>query len=193
MDIKQGLPILLFDEARVFEEWLAAHHPTSKGLWLKIAKKGSATASVSYSQALEVALCHGWIDGQKAPLDEMFWLQRFTPRGAKSKWSKMNREKTLALIKATRMKPAGQAAIDAAKCDGRWERAYDSQSRATVPDDLQAELDKNPAAAAFFASLDRVNRYAVLYRLHSVKKPETRLRRLAQFVDMLNRKQKIHP
>ena len=193
MDIKQGLPILLFDEARVFEEWLAAHHPTSKGMWLKIAKKGSATATVSYSQALEIALCHGWIDGQKAPLDEAFWLQRFTPRGAKSKWSKVNREKALGLVKARRMRPAGKAAIDAAKRDGRWERAYDPQSKATVPDDLQAELDKNPVAAAFFASLDRVNRYAVLYRLHGVKKPETRLRRLTQFVDMLNRKEKIHP
>jgi uncharacterized protein YdeI (YjbR/CyaY-like superfamily) len=192
-DVKEGLPILLFGDLQAFETWLSAEPPTSKGVWLKIAKKGNETATISYAEAIEAALCRGWIDGQKAPLDKAFWLQRFTPRGKASKWSKINRDKALALIEAKRMKPAGQAAIEAARRDGRWEAAYDSQSSATVPDDLKAELDRRPAAASFFASLDRLNRYAILYRLHSAKRPETRLRRLAQFVDMLERQEKIYP
>jgi uncharacterized protein YdeI (YjbR/CyaY-like superfamily) len=190
---KQDLPVLSFDGPQAFETWLAAEPATSRGLWLKIAKKGAATPTVSYAEALELALCHGWIDGQKAPLDAAFWLQRFVPRRKASKWSKINCDKAEALIKAKRMKPAGKAAVEAAKRDGRWAAAYESQSKAEMPDDLKAALERNAAAAAFFATLDRHNRYAILYRLHSAKKPETRLRRLAQFVEMLERQEKIHP
>jgi uncharacterized protein YdeI (YjbR/CyaY-like superfamily) len=192
METKQGLPIQSFASQRKWEDWLAEHHGTSKGLWLKIAKKDSGTDTVTYAEALDAALCYGWIDGQKGALDDTFWLQKFTPRGPKSKWSKINREKALALIDAKRMKPAGLAAVEQARRDGRWEQAYDSQSKASVPEDLQTELDRNPEAAAFFATLDRVNRYAVLYRIHDAKKPETRARRIEKFVGMLARHEKVH-
>jgi uncharacterized protein YdeI (YjbR/CyaY-like superfamily) len=193
MDTKNGLPILPFASARKWEAWLDEHHLTSKGLWLKIAKKGSGVDSLDYAEALDVALCHGWIDGQKGALDDTFWLQRFTPRGPRSKWSKVNVDKALALIESGRMKPAGLAAIEQARGDGRWEQAYDSQSKATVPEDLQRELDRNPEAAEFFATLNSVNRYAVLYRIHEAKKPETRARRIEKFVAMLERREKLHP
>ena len=193
MDAKNGLPILSFASHKDWETWLDEHYRTSKGLWLKIAKKDSGIDSVNYAEALDVALCHGWIDGQKGAFDDTFWLQKFTPRGPRSKWSKINVDKALALIESGRMKPAGLAAIEQAKSDGRWEQAYDSQSRATVPEDLQRELDKNPEAAKFFATLDSANRYAVLYRIHEAKKPETRARRIEKFVGMLNRQEKLHP
>jgi uncharacterized protein YdeI (YjbR/CyaY-like superfamily) len=193
MDTKQNLPILSFATPKAWEKWLAEHHETSKGLWLKIAKKGTQTGTVQYAEALEVALCHGWIDGQKGALDEEFWLQRFTPRGPRSKWSKINREKAGALIESGRMKPAGLAEIERAKGDGRWEAAYDAQSKATVPEDLQKELDANPDAAAFFATLESSNRYAILYRIQEAKKPETRAKRIEKFVGMLKRGEKVHP
>jgi len=193
MDEKQGLPILPFASPKEWEEWLDAHHATSKGLWLKIAKKDAGIPSVNYAEALDVALCLGWIDGQKGTFDDSFWLQKFTPRGPRSKWSQVNRDKALALIEANRMKPAGLAAIEAAQQDGRWEAAYASQSKATVPEDLQRELDGNPEAAAFFAALDSVNRYAVLHRIHDAKKPETRVRRIEKFIGMLNRQEKVYP
>jgi uncharacterized protein YdeI (YjbR/CyaY-like superfamily) len=193
MDAKNGLPILPFASQRDWETWLAEHHRTSKGLWLKMAKKASGIDSVNYAEALEVALCHGWIDGQKGAFDDTFWIQKFTPRGPRSKWSKINVDKALALIEAGRMKPAGLAEVEKAQSDGRWEQAYDSQSRATVPEDLQRELDKNPEAAKFFATLDSANRYAVLYRVHEAKKPETRARRIEKFIGMLNRQEKLHP
>jgi uncharacterized protein YdeI (YjbR/CyaY-like superfamily) len=193
MDAKNGLPILSFASQGDWETWLDEHHRTSKGLWLKIAKKDSRVDSVNYAEALDVALCHGWIDGQKGAFDDTFWLQKFTPRGPRSKWSKINVDKALALIDAKRMKPAGLAAIEQARSDGRWEQAYDSQSRATIPEDLQRELDKNPEAAKFFATLDSANRYAVLYRIHEAKKPETRARRIEKFIGMLNRQEKLHP
>jgi uncharacterized protein YdeI (YjbR/CyaY-like superfamily) len=193
MDTKQNLPILSFATPKAWEKWLAEHHKTSKGLWLKIAKKGAKTGTVQYAEALEVALCHGWIDGQKGALDEEFWLQRFTPRGPRSKWSKINREKADALIESGRMKPAGLAEIERAKGDGRWEAAYDAQSKATVPEDLQKELDANPDAAAFFATLESSNRYAILYRIQEAKKPETRAKRIEKFVGMLKRGEKVHP
>ena len=193
MDAKNGLPILPFASQGDWETWLDEHHRTSKGLWLKIAKKGSGIDSVDYAEALDVALCHGWIDGQKGAFDDTFWLQKFTPRGPRSKWSKINVDKALALIDAKRMKPAGLAEIEKARSDGRWEQAYDSQSKATVPEDLQRELDKNPEAAKFFATLDSANRYAVLYRIHEAKKPETRARRIEKFIGMLNRQEKLHP
>jgi uncharacterized protein YdeI (YjbR/CyaY-like superfamily) len=192
-DVKQGLPIKGFRDEAAFAAWLSRNHATSTGLWLKIAKTGNRTSTLTYAQALEIALCQGWIDGQKAPLDAAWYLQRFTPRGARSKWSRLNCEKAQKLIAARRMQPAGLAAIEAAQRDGRWERAYEPQSRAEIPADLKAELDARPTAAAFFASLDRHNRYAILYRLGSVKKPQTRSRRLRQFVDMLERKEKIYP
>ncbi|MEA2599320.1 MAG: hypothetical protein QOF89_312 [Acidobacteriota bacterium] len=193
MDEKQGLPILPFASQRQWEKWLDEHHKTSKGLWLKIAKKDTGIDSVTYAEALDVALCYGWIDGQKGALDGTHWLQKFTPRTARSKWSKVNRDKAQALIKENRMKPAGLAAVEQARSDGRWEAAYDAQSKASVPEDLQRELDRNPQAAAFFATLDSANRYAVLYRIQEAKKPETRARRIEKFVGMLNRGEKLHP
>ena len=193
MENKQGLPILPFASQKEWEQWLAQHHQTSKGLWLKIAKKDTGIDTVTYAEALDSALCHGWIDGQKGALDDRFWLQKFTPRGPRSKWSKINREKVQSLIEAGRMKPAGLMAVEQAQSDGRWEQAYDSQSKAAVPEDLQKELDRNPKAAAFFATLDSANRYAVLYRVHEAKKPETRARRIEKFIGMLNRGEKVHP
>lgn len=193
MEEKQGLPILPFASPKKWETWLGEHHGTSKGVWLKIAKKDTGIDTVTYAEALDAALCYGWIDGQKGAYDDEFWLQKFTPRGPKSKWSKINRDKALALIEAQRMKPAGLTAIEQARSDGRWERAYDSQSKASVPEDLQRELDRNPEAAAFFANLDRVNRYAVLYRIQDAKNPETRTRRIEKYIEMLNRHEKLHP
>src|SRR3954468_20285141 len=193
METKQGLPILAFSSQRDWEEWLDGAHASSPGLWLKIAKKGSGIESVTYAEALEVALCYGWIDGQKAAYDDRFFLQRFTPRRTRSKWSRVNCEKVEELERQGRLRPAGRDQVERARADGRWEAAYESQSRATVPDDLQRELDANPAAAAFFATLSSVNRYAILYRIHDAKKPETRARRIAQFVAMLNEGRTIHP
>lgn len=192
MDTKQGLPILAFASPADWEAWLKEHHGSSKGLWLKIAKKGSGETTVTYAEALDVALCHGWIDGQKGALDEAFFVQRFTPRGPRSKWSKINREKAEALIKAKRMRPAGLAEVEAAKADGRWEAAYEGQRTITVPEDLQKELDASPKAAAFFATLSSVNRYAILYRIQDAKKPETRARRIEKFIGMLERGETVH-
>jgi uncharacterized protein YdeI (YjbR/CyaY-like superfamily) len=190
---KAGLPITPFKSAQAWETWLGAHHTSSAGVWLKIAKKDAGIATVTYQEALDVALCHGWIDGQKDAFDDTFWLQKFTPRGARSKWSKVNRAKALALIKSNRMKPAGHAAVAAAQQDGRWEQAYDAQSTASVPADLQCALDRNRKAASFFATLKSRNRYAILYRVQSAKKPETRARRIEQFVEMLARHETIYP
>ena len=193
METKQNLPILAFPSQKKWEEWLAKNHPTSKGLWLKIAKKGAGTDTCNYAEALEVALCYGWIDGQKGALDAEFWLLKFTPRGPRSQWSKVNREKATALIENGRMQPAGLAEVERAKADGRWEAAYDAQSKATVPEDLQRELDANPDAAAFFATLESYNRYAILYRIQEAKKPETRAKRIEKFIGMLKRGEKVHP
>lgn len=186
------LPIHLFAEPGDLEAWLEENHASSEGIWLKIAKKGLAERSVTYVQALELALCFGWIDSQKRGLDETHFLQRFTPRRPRGRWSKINREKAEALIAAGRVRPAGMAEIEAAKADGRWEAAYEGQRSAKVPPDLQRELDANPAAAEFFASLDSANRYAIVYRLEEAKKPETRQRRLRTFLAMLERGEKIH-
>ena len=193
METRQNLPILAFPSRKKWEEWLAKHHADSKGIWLKISKKGAETSTVQYPEALESALCYGWIDGQKGALDEEFWLQKFTPRGPRSKWSKINREKADALVESGRMKPAGLAEIEKAKADGRWEAAYDSQSKASVPEDFQKELDANPDAAAFFATLESYNRYAILYRIQEAKKPETRAKRIEKFIGMLKRGEKVHP
>ena len=187
------LPILSFETPRSWETWLNEQHAASKGIWLKIAKKETGNPSVSYAEALDVALCYGWIDGQKAALDDQFWLQKFTPRGPKSGWSKVNRDKVAALTTGGRMQPAGLRQIELAKADGRWATAYDSQSKASVPDDFQRELDQNPQANAFFATLNSANRYAILYRIQTAKKPETRAERIRKFIDMLSRGEKIHP
>jgi uncharacterized protein YdeI (YjbR/CyaY-like superfamily) len=188
-----SLPIIFFESQQDWEEWLKGHHADTKGVWLKLAKKGTNIASVDYQQALEVALCYGWIDGQKASHDEQHWLQKFTPRGPRSIWSKINCDKATALIAEGRMQPAGLLQVERAKADGRWDAAYDGQSKITVPADLQSELDKNQRAKEFFATLDSRNRYAILFRIQTAKKPETRAARIQKFVDMLAQNQKIYP
>jgi uncharacterized protein YdeI (YjbR/CyaY-like superfamily) len=187
------LPVLLFQDAQAWSVWLEASHATSPGAWLRIAKKGAGLATVSYPEALEAALTYGWIDGQKKSFDDASWLQKFTPRGARSLWSKVNREKAEALIASDRMKPAGLAAVEQAKRNGRWEAAYDRQGAATVPGDLQAALDASPRAKAFFATLNSVNRYAILFRIQTARKAETRAKKIQQLVKMLEEQKKIHP
>ncbi|HVD86561.1 MAG TPA: YdeI/OmpD-associated family protein [Solirubrobacterales bacterium] len=186
------LPIHLFADAGELKAWLQENHDSSQGLWLKIAKKGANEPSVTYAEALEVALCFGWIDSQKRGLDDQHFLQRFTPRRPRGRWSRINREKAEALIEAGRMRPAGLAEVGAARADGRWEAAYEGQRTARVPADLRRELDANPKAREFFAALDSANRYAIVYRLNEAKKPETRERRLRKFLAMLERGEKIH-
>jgi uncharacterized protein YdeI (YjbR/CyaY-like superfamily) len=186
------LPILLFATPPDFEAWLEENHAGSDGFWLKIAKKGSGEVSISYAEGLELALCFGWIDSQKRGHDEKFFLQRFTPRRPRGRWSRINRDKAEELIAAKAMRPAGMAEVEAARADGRWEAAYEGARTAKVPEDLQRELDANRAAREFFASLDSSNRYAIVYRLNDAKKPETRERRLRKFVAMLERGEKIH-
>jgi uncharacterized protein YdeI (YjbR/CyaY-like superfamily) len=186
------LPILLFATPRDLEEWLEENHERPEGFWLKVAKKGSGEQSVTYAEALELALCFGWIDSQKRGLDEKFFLQRFTPRRPRGRWSRINRDKVEELLAAEAMRPAGLAEVEAAKADGRWEAAYEGQRTAKIPEDLQREFDTNEAARAFFATLDSANRYAIVYRLNEAKKPETRARRLRKFVAMLERGEKIH-
>jgi len=192
-DKKPEIPEVPFKDKKSWAAWLDKHHASSPGVWLKLAKKGSGIPSVSYPEALEAALCYGWIDGQKKPFDESWWLQKFTPRGPKSIWSKINRDKAEALVQSGEMKPAGLRAIERAKLDGRWDSAYDSQSKADVPSDFQAELERHPKAKAFFATLQSYNRYAILFRIHTAKKAETRARRIEQFIQMLERGEKVHP
>ena len=182
----------LFKSARAFEAWLKKHHASSDGLWLQIAKKGADAPSVTYPEAVEIALCWGWIDGQKKGLDESHFLQRFTPRRSRSIWSKVNVAKVAALIEAGRMQPPGHAQVEAAKADGRWAQAYDGARTSSVPDDLRAALDANPDAKAFFATLNASNRYAVTWRVQTAVKPETRARRIAQLVEMLGRGEAVH-
>ena len=184
--------IRLFATASAWESWLAKSHRTSPGLWLRLAKKGSDLRSVTYAEALEIALCHGWIDGQKRGESDQAWLQRFLPRSEKSIWSKINREKALALIASKRMKAGGQGAIDAAKKNGMWDAAYDSPKSAQVPADFQAALDASRRARDFFRALDSANRYAVLFRIQTVKKQDTRARKIREFVEMLERGERIH-
>ncbi|MFF0304774.1 YdeI family protein [Streptomyces sp. NPDC004562] len=191
--VTQDLEIVAFESAEAFQAWLGENHAVSPGIWLKLRKKSPGVVALDYAEALDVALCYGWIDGQKAGLDDQWWLQRFTPRTARSKWSKVNRDKVAALIEQGRMRPAGQAEIDRAKADGRWDAAYDSSRTAAVPDDLAAALAAEPAAAEFFEALDRQNRYAILYRVQDAKKPETRARRIEKFVAMLAKGEKLHP
>lgn len=187
------LPILAFESATAFERWLAEQIGLSNGLWLRIAKKGSGVASVNYDEALEVALCYGWIDGQKKSFDEQHWLQKFTPRRARSVWSQVNRAKAEALIASGRMQPVGLAEVERAKADGRWEAAYASQRTMEVPADLARALTANPVAQAFFDTLNSANRYAILWRVQTAKRPETRAARIAKAVAMCAAGEKYHP
>jgi uncharacterized protein YdeI (YjbR/CyaY-like superfamily) len=173
--------------------WLAKNHRASEGIWLRLAKKSADTFSVTYTEAIDVALCYGWIDGQKQADNEHFWLQRFTPRSARSIWSKINRDKATKLMANGQMKEAGLKEIERAKNDGRWDAAYDSARTAEVPIDFQAALDRNPKAKAFFATLNSSNRYAILFRIHTAKKIETRESRIQKFVQMLENHEKLHP
>jgi uncharacterized protein YdeI (YjbR/CyaY-like superfamily) len=189
---KDGKPILAFASQAEWEAWLDAEHQASEGVWIKFAKKGSGVETVVYAEALDVALCYGWIDSQVKSLDERFYLQKFTPRRARSKWSRINREKIEELTKQGRMKPAGLEQVELAKADGRWDAAYASPASADVPDDLQKALDASPKAAEFWAGLNKSNRYAIIFQLEDAKKPETRVRRLAKFVAMLERGEKLY-
>jgi uncharacterized protein YdeI (YjbR/CyaY-like superfamily) len=185
-------PVRSFATQAAWAAWLEKNHRSSEGLWLRLAKKGSSLRSVTYAEALEVALCYGWIDGQKRGESEQAWLQRFLARSPNSVWSRINRDKAVALIVDGRMKVAGLEAIEAAKKAGRWDSAYDSPKGAKIPEDFQSALDASPRAREFFQSLDGANRYAVLFRIQTVKKAETRARKIREFVEMLERGEKIH-
>ncbi|MGI8700037.1 MAG: YdeI/OmpD-associated family protein [Nocardioidaceae bacterium] len=192
MSPKDDLPILPFKSAADWEAWLETQHADAPGVWLQIAKKGTGIPTVTYSEALDGALCFGWIDGQKASCDDTYFLQRFTPRRARSKWSKANVDRIAQLEAAGRMRTAGLAHVASAKADGRWEAAYGGSASITVPDDLQEALDANPAAKEFFATITRANRYAILFRVHDAKRPQTRAKRIAAFVQMLAEGRTIH-
>jgi uncharacterized protein YdeI (YjbR/CyaY-like superfamily) len=189
---RAGLPILAFVDADALDRWLQSQPESSPGLWIKFAKAGSGTRSVTRAEAIDAALCHGWVDGQLDKYDDQHWLVRFTPRKARSKWSQVNRARAIELAEAGRIRPRGLAQIDAAKADGRWDAAYAPASKVEVPADLQAALDKSPDAAAFFATLTGANRYAILYRIGAVKKPETRARKITDFIAMLERHETVH-
>jgi uncharacterized protein YdeI (YjbR/CyaY-like superfamily) len=187
------LPILSFESQHALESWLRMHHLTERGFWLQFAKKGSGIASVSYNEAVETALCFGWIDSQAKSYDEKTWIQRFTPRGKRSIWSKVNQEKTALLIAAGRMQEAGFQAIETAKQNGNWDNAYAPQSAATPPDDFAAALEQSAKAKAFFDTLNAQNKFAMLFRLQNTKKRETREKKILQFIAMLERGEKIYP
>jgi uncharacterized protein YdeI (YjbR/CyaY-like superfamily) len=186
------IQVRAFKAPVAWESWLAKNHTAADGIWMRIGKKASAAKSITYAEALEIALCYGWIDAQKRPESETAWLQRFMPRRPKSVWSKINREKVHALIDSGRMKPSGLAEIERAKQDGRWEDAYDSPKAATVHPDFQQALDKRPRAAAFFKTLSAANRYAILWRLQTAKKAETRAKRMESFIEMLEKGETLH-
>jgi uncharacterized protein YdeI (YjbR/CyaY-like superfamily) len=188
-----SLPVLLFKAVGAFEKWLAGRGADDAGAWLKFAKKATKTTSISKQEAIDLALCYGWIDGQLDKFDAEYFLIRFTPRRSRSKWSKINRERAVALIDAGRMTDRGLAEIERAKADGRWDAAYAPASKATVPDDLKEALEQQPKARDFFSTLDRQNRYAILYRIHDAKKPETRAARIVKYVDMLARSEAPYP
>jgi uncharacterized protein YdeI (YjbR/CyaY-like superfamily) len=193
MPTTKDLQILELPDRQAWTDWLEANHDSSAGVWLKIAKKGAGRPTATYAEALEVALCYGWIDGQRGAHDASFFRQRFTPRRPRSKWSQINRDRATELIAGGAMKPAGLAEVQRAQQDGRWEAAYEPQSRATVPEDFQRELDRNPEAKAFFETLKGVNRYAFLFRIRDAKRPETRAKRIATFVAMLNEHKTFYP
>jgi uncharacterized protein YdeI (YjbR/CyaY-like superfamily) len=188
-----GLEVIAFVSQNEFHEWLDKNHADSNGIWMRIYKKGSDEPTVTYAEALDEALCYGWIDGQKKSYDDASWIQKFTPRRPRSQWSKINTGHVERLTKEGRMKPAGIDQVKLAKKDGRWDKAYSSQRDMPVPDDFLAELDKNDKAKAFFESLNKANRYAIAYRLHDAKRPETRARRMTQFLDMMAKGEKLYP
>jgi uncharacterized protein YdeI (YjbR/CyaY-like superfamily) len=192
VETRSGLPIVAFRDAKAFETWLAKQPTGAPGLWLKLAKKGSGVVSLSKREAIDAALCHGWIDGQLDQYNDVYWLIRFTPRKRGSKWSELNRRRVAELIALGRMRPAGLARVEASKAGGQWDKAYAPASTAKVPADLRAALNKSPKAASFFASLTGANRYAILYRINAPKKAETRARKIAEFVAMLERGEKVH-
>ena len=189
----RDLPILLFIDQPAFEVWLTDHQFDEKGIWIKLAKKGSGITSIDYVGAVETALCYGWIDSQAASFDDKYYLQKFSPRTAKSKWSKLNTEKAEALIASGKMQPSGFRQVELAKADGRWDAAYDPQSQITIPDDFQATLNLNPKAKEFFSTLNSLNRYAILHRIQITRKPETRAAHIKKYVDLLARNEKIYP
>ena len=191
-EVKDDKPILEFRQKTAWRKWLEKNHGSSSGAWLRLAKKGSGLSSISRDDALDAALCYGWIDGQARSEGDATWLQKFTPRTKRSIWSKINRQKVQALIESGEMRPAGLAEIERAKQDGRWDAAYDSPKTISVPDDLQDELDKNRKAKSFFETLDSRNRYAILFRIHTAKRAETRAKRIREFVEMLERGERIH-
>ena len=192
MELFKGLPVLLFASQADWHTWLEANHRQPQGVWLKHAKKSSGKESVSYQEALEVSLCYGWIDSQKQAYDRDYYLQKFTPRGPKSIWSKVNVAKVESLINLGKMQPSGLAAVNLAKQDGRWDAAYDSSSTSKVPEDFQDALEKNPQAKQFFETLNKANVYAFCWRVQTAKKPEARKARIERFIDMLNRGEKLH-
>ncbi|SFS67200.1 YdeI family protein [Paenibacillus sp. BC26] len=187
------LPVMFFGEQQSLENWLENNHDTSPGIRLQITKKNSGAVTVSYDEALEIALCYGWVDSQKEKFDEKMWVQRFTPRRAKSIWSKINKDKAELLITSGRMKPSGFKAIEVAKKNGQWDKAYESQSIATIPEDFAIELERSVKAKAFYDTLNSQNKYAILFRIHNAKKQETRAKRIQQFVAMLEKGEKIYP
>jgi uncharacterized protein YdeI (YjbR/CyaY-like superfamily) len=181
-----------FKTRQDFAAWLEKNHQTSPALWVRVAKKGSGIKSITYAEGVEVALCYGWIDAQKLPESETAWLQRFMPRRPRSIWSRINRQKALALIANGQMNQAGLVEIERAKKDGRWEAAYDSPSAASVPPDFETELERHPKAKAFFKTLSRTNSYAITWRIQTAKKPETRERRIRTFIEMLEKGETLH-
>ena len=187
------IPTLTYASQDEWETWLETNAESSTGIWLRLAKKAAGRVVLTYAQALDSALCFGWIDGQKKAESDEFWLQRFSPRTAKSIWSRINTEKAQALMQAGRMRPSGLREVERAHQDGRWERAYTSASNTAVPDDLQTALDANTEAKAFFGTLNGRNRYSILFRIQNVKKAETRAKKIAQFVEMLARGEKLYP
>lgn len=189
---KDNLPILAFKTQAAFEKWLAKNYSASNGMWLKIYKKGSGTPTVSYAQAVDAALCYGWIDGLLNPVDEKAYMIRFTPRRSKSIWSKKNIEKVSRLMNEGKMKPAGLKEIEKAKADGRWEQAYDPPSSIKMPDDFLKALSKLPKAGKFFQTLNKANTYAIAWRLQTAKKPETREKRMKIILEMLGKEEKFH-
>ena len=191
--VKPDSPIRSFTTTKELTSWLAKHHAVSIGIWMQLFKKKSGIDSVTYSEALDVALCYGWIDGQKKPYDAESWLQKFTPRRPKSIWSKRNREHVARLEKSGKMKAAGIKQVEAAKADGRWEQAYDSPSNMVVPVDFLKELAKNKKAETFFKTLNKTNTYAIVWRLQTAKKPETKNKRMKAILEMLKRGEKFHP
>jgi uncharacterized protein YdeI (YjbR/CyaY-like superfamily) len=189
---KSEFEIVAFPEAKEWERWLAKTHASSSGVWLRLFKKGSGVATVTHAEALAAAICYGWIDGQIKKCDDVSWLRKFTPRRPKSVWSKRNRELVEQLMAAGKMRPAGLKEVKAAQADGRWDRAYDSPSKMTVPDDFLAKLSKNKKAWMFFETLNKANRYAIAWRLQTAKKPETREKRMREIIAMLAKGEAFH-